>query len=437
MNTSSLAGHAIELVDIIVKSNSPADRIVADFYKERRYLGSHDRRWITEKVYSIIRNFILLKELSTSCAPHSGAFGVFIAHELQISDLKPDVIYQQFSNLISSYTLSGVEFDIDIFSRCIAERIDRIRNLKESEFTLRSFPEFFGKLLPDRIIHESLELMDSLNTEARFSIRVNTSRITRDKVIAELERAGIGATASLISPVGINLDKRVNLNTLQLFKSGMVEVQDESSQLVGFVVNPQPGELVVDACAGGGGKSLELADLSGGQARIYSLNVEPDRLSTLKSRSERDGFKNISAIRANRNSFDQIENLVSTADKVLVDAPCTGSGTIRRNPDKKFKLSESLVEKMSAYQCELIRHYAQLVRIGGVLVYSTCSIFELENRVVTAAFLESNSTFEQLDICDMRLEVDFSQLVHKGCIEIYPHRHDMDGFYIAVMRRVK
>ena len=281
-----------------------------------------------------------------------------------------------------------------------------------------------------------VSIMTALNREARVCVRVNTSRISRDKVLNSFKSQGVEAVPSAFSPMGIYLPKRVNLNNVRLYKEGLIEIQDEASQMIGLIVNPQEGEAIVDACAGAGGKSLEIAALSNGKTKIFALDVDTNRLKNLNLRAERGGYKNIVQVKVSGDSFDGVEQLLGCADKVIVDAPCSGSGTIRRNPDKKFHLTKSLVEKKASYQKSLLSHYSQLVKTGGLLFYATCSIFEEENQAVVEWFLSSDSRYKRLSVADFSHGQEFSELIEDGFLSIYPHRHEMDGFFAAVMKRL-
>jgi len=436
MNAASLAGHAIELLDNIVKTTHPADRTIADFYRTRRYIGSHDRKWITEKIYGIIRNFILLKDLEENCAPGLKALGVFLAHEIRFASMTPGEIVESYGMLLDTFRLTGNKIDIEKFTACIRTRLSILSDNPQNVFLLNSFPDFFVDLLPSSVRQDVVLLMSSLNHEAQVCLRVDTGKISREQAVASLAKEEIEASVSKFSPLGVYLPKRVNLNNLSLYKEGFVEVQEEGSQLVGLLVDPKKDETIVDACAGAGGKSLEFAALSGGLSKIFALDLEKDRLDKLKARANRSGYENITTIKVSDGDSEALARLIGEADKVVVDAPCTGSGTIRRNPDKKFRLTKMSVEKQSEYQKELLARYARLVRPEGLLFYMTCSIFEKENHSVIESFLESDQRFQLINASEMFSDSKFSDLIENNYVAIYPHRHDMDGFFAAVMKRL-
>ncbi len=436
MTPSSLAGHVIELIEKIGRSSLPADKVVADFYKERRYLGSHDRKWISDRTFTIVRNFLLLKDLVNHCGITQIGFGLFLANEIRLGQTN-DSVLSGYSQLFESYRAAGSDLDFDRFRGCAERRLEEIGTDASLLPLLYSFPNFFQGYVPKDHRGEMIPLMEALNHEANVCLRLNSGRITADEAVAKLHNDGIEAVPSKYSPIGIYLKKRVVLNEISLYRSGLLEVQDEASQMVGFVVDPQPGELIVDACAGAGGKSLLLAYLSGGKSNIIALDVDKDRLDNLRVRAKRAGIPNIEVKKVAQDDLHQAEELISSADKVLIDAPCSGSGTIRRNPDRKFRLSIELSEEYADRQQKLIRHYSRLVRPGGFLFYATCSLFEIENKSVADLFLESNRQFERLDLSDTDFGRKYPELIEDGCMATYPHKHDMDGFFCTGMKRIE
>jgi 16S rRNA (cytosine967-C5)-methyltransferase len=447
MKTSALAGHTIEVLDKINNTTIPADLAIAEFYKQRKYLGSHDRRWITEKLYSIIRNYIFIRELSKNCLSfdrENAAFSMFMIHEIEFSGIDTERIKSDYSQLLDSYKAAGYEINIESVVDCVRKTAAKFASDPTKHLLIHSFPDFFCTSLPLVVRDKCTSIMKGLNHEAKVCIRVDLARISREEVVNFFGNYGVEAFPSEYSPLGVYLSKRVNINVIELYKNGLIEIQDEASQLVGIVTQPREGEVIVDACAGAGGKSLELAALSEGKSDIIALDVDADRLKNLRVRIARSGYRNIEILKVRHPDFVGIEHLLGVADKVLVDAPCSGSGTIRRNPDKKFRLTADSISKAAAYQKELLKHYTKLVKPGGRVVYSTCSIFEEENQSVVNYFLESNSDFKKIDISEILVDPRFSGFIEDGFLTIYPfgdekggNCHEMDGFFVAVLERRK
>lgn len=413
----------------------PADKLISDFYKQRRYLGSHDRRWITQKFYGVIRNFIFIRELSKLCPSERDVLGMFLIHEIKFAGMNPEELKSDYSQLLDAYRLSGIEIDLANFVARVNDAATKLESDPANNSVVNSFPEFFCELLPPSVKGNCVSIMKALNREARVCIRIDTTKISRENVMGYFRNHGIEATPSEFSPFGVHLSKRMDLNTVDLYKRGLIEVQDEASQLVGLMVNPREGETIVDACAGAGGKSLELAALSGGKSKIFALDVDERRLNDLHIRANRGGYANIVASKISRDDFAGAETLIGSADKVIVDAPCSGSGTIRRNPDKKFRLTKSWVERQAAYQRSLLKHYSRLAKVGGLLFYVTCSIFEEENHVVVNEFLDADQRYNKVDASTLLVDPKFEDMMDDGFVTIYPDCYDMDGFFVAVMER--
>lgn len=436
MNSSSLAGHTVELLDSVVKSALPSDRVIQDFFRGRRYLGSHDRRWISDRIYDIIRNLLLLRTLSQRCAASISPLHVFLTREIIRGGMNAGQLESTYPALIESYRLSGKELDLIAWESCIKTGYDTLAKNHREDPLFYSFPDFFPALLPDSVGDELIPVMTALNHEAGVCIRVDINKMSREEVSLKFIGEGNPAEETEYSPLGLILSKRLNLNNDSLYRAGIIEVQEEASQLIGLLVSPQKDETIVDACAGAGGKSLEIAALAGGECRIFALDVDDARLRNLAARAGRSGYANITPIKVKEGNLGEAGKLIEAVDKVIVDVPCSGSGTIRRNPDKKFRITKELVAGYARYQKEILEQYAKLVRVGGILVYSTCSIFSDENISVVESFLESSGEFRREDAASYLPGEKFNRLVENGYLATYPHRHNMDGFFAAVMKRV-
>ena len=214
MTPSSLAGHVVELLDRIVKTDLPADKTISDFYRQRKYLGSHDRRWITDKIYGIIRNFLLLKEIGRELNPDSRALRTFLIYEILFAGMKVEEIRNVYSQLLESYRMAGTDVDLEELSNRSTHKLEMLKN-DEDEFVLNSFPDFFSDLLPSNVRSEYVPMMRALNHEARVCIRVDAGKISRDEAMESLHKEGVNASFSDFSPLGIYLSKRVNLNSME------------------------------------------------------------------------------------------------------------------------------------------------------------------------------------------------------------------------------
>jgi 16S rRNA (cytosine967-C5)-methyltransferase len=254
-----------------------------------------------------------------------------------------------------------------------------------------------------------------MNSQAPVFLRVNLLKTDKHTLKEALLKAGIETSEVPECTNALKLTKRENVFQNKLFKDGMFEVQDAGSQLISEFLDPKPGDTVIDACAGAGGKSLHLAALMKNKGRIISLDVEDWKLEELKKRARRAGAFNVEARLIEKSNT--IKNLKSKADKILLDVPCSGLGVIRRNPDAKWKLSLKSIEETKKMQEEILNSYSGMLKINGTLVYSTCSILPSENHEQVNKFLETNKNFTMLEENTL-----------------FPHR-GFDGFYMAMLKR--
>jgi 16S rRNA (cytosine967-C5)-methyltransferase len=283
----------------------------------------------------------------------------------------------------------------------------------------------------DQIGMETENLLRVLNTQSNVSLRVNLLKTTREECHKRLLNEGTETEVSKISPVGLISPKRFHCKSSASFNDGWYEMQDEGSQLISFIADPQPGEIVIDACAGSGGKSLHMAQLMKNTGEIIAADVDKNRLAELRKRAKRSGAN---IIQTEHRTNLATDNLSGKADLVLVDAPCSGVGTIRRNPWQKWNITESLIQHYAEKQKNILQFNSQFVKPGGKLVYATCSLFRQENDDVVKSFLSSHPDFV-LTYPEKILE-RFNLSLKNSTITIYPHHYNTDGFFIAVMKRV-
>ena len=274
----------------------------------------------------------------------------------------------------------------------------------------------------------------SMQQGAPLDIRVNTLLAKRDEVLQKLHEQKIEATLTPYSPVGIRLKEKIPLNKDDLFTEGKVEVQDEGSQLLGLLLAPKRSDMVVDFCAGAGGKTLMLSAVMNSQGRLYAMDVSEKRLANLKPRLKRSGASNIQPMLIAHENDLKVKRLSGKIDRVLVDAPCSGLGTLRRNPDLKFRQSPQSLEELKQKQTAILASASRLVKKGGRLVYATCSILPEENQDIVQAFLAANPDFALVP-AGVVLQQQKVALEMGDYLELRPHLHNTDGFFAAVMER--
>jgi 16S rRNA (cytosine967-C5)-methyltransferase len=290
-----------------------------------------------------------------------------------------------------------------------------------------------AQLAPDEV----LALGRALQTSAPLDLRVNTLKMRREEALAAFRQSGIEAALTPYSPLGLRLPEKIALSKHPLFISGAVEVQDEGSQLLGLIVEAKRGEMVVDFCAGAGGKSLLIGAQMQSSGRLYAFDTSEKRLANLTPRLKRSGLSNLYPVRIDSENDSKVKRLAGKMQRVLVDAPCSGLGTLRRNPDLKTRQSPQDVNELVAKQAAILTSAARLVKPGGRLVYATCSLLREENESVAQAFLSAHADYSLLDSRDIlaRLHVDLPQT--GPWLRLWPHTHHTDGFFAAVMERKK
>jgi len=247
---------------------------------------------------------------------------------------------------------------------------------------------------------------------------------------------GIATSPTPLSPVGLVVEKRAPLESIQAFKDGWFEMQDEGSQLLSLLLQLRGGMTVVDACAGAGGKSLHMSAMMNNQGTVFALDVDQRRLRNLTTRAVRAGALNIRTVTLEGNG-DPLHHLIGSADAVLVDAPCSGVGTYRRNPGLKLRFSAEKVEKLARKQRSLLEFYAPLVRAGGRLVYSTCTLLQQENEAVIENFLWRHDDFHVLSARDILAAAGVSLDMTEPYLLLLPHKTHTDGFFAAVLERAR
>jgi len=294
----------------------------------------------------------------------------------------------------------------------------------------------FDKLVAQNGEADTMQLADALNQPAPLDLRVNTIKANKDEVVAALATAPILCEPTPYAPLCLRVLKKPSLQNLPLFKSGAIEVQDEGSQILAQIVGAKRGEMVVDFCAGAGGKTLALGAIMRNTGRLYAFDVSDKRLTKLKPRLARSGLSNVHPVLIAHERDAKIKRLAGKIDRVLVDAPCSGLGTLRRNPDVKWRQSERAITELNEKQNAILAGAARLVKAGGRLVYVTCSLLDDENETVVAQFLAAHEDFALVPMRDVLAEQKIA-LEMGDFLKLLPHKHQTDGFFAAVLERKK
>lgn len=399
----------------ILRFTSPADVTLSRFFKDNPRFGGRERGVIAEAVYAVLRN----KSFFTDFA---GAGNTPSMRKLALLGL---------AETVGIEALGGLSEDETHFLTRIQE-VDR--NLLPAPIRANLPQWLFDKLVAQFGEPEALELAAVLNTPAPLDLRVNSIKAERDAVIAQLAQAPIVAEPMPYAPLGLRVQKKPALQNLPLFKEGAIEVQDEGSQVLAQILGARRGEMVVDFCAGAGGKTLAIGALMRNTGRLYAFDVSEKRLTKLKPRMARSGLSNVHPVVIAHERDAKVKRLAGKIDRVLVDAPCSGLGTLRRNPDVKWRQQPGAVAEMQEKQASILDGAARLVKNGGRLVYATCSLLNEENDVIVEGFLASHPDFELVPmhqvLAEQKIPLEMDQY-----LKLLPHKHQTDGFFAAVMQR--
>ena len=408
----------VEALTIVLPLNSPADVQLKRFFKEHAKLGVRDRAIIAETVYAVLRHRRAIEAITTDGVPRKMALLALTR-------------YQGMSSRELTNVLKKAEVTWLADSKSFVPK-------KTSRGIEAEFPDWVVAHLKISMSDKDiLALGRSMMNPAPLDLRVNTAKAKRDAVMKLLQRDGIICVATPWSPIGIRLQTKVALAKHPAFLEGFIEVQDEGSQLLGMLMEPKRGEMVVDFCAGAGGKSLLLAAMMGSTGRVYAMDVSEKRLTNLGPRLKRSGLSNVMPQKIDSENDTKIKRLAGKIDRVLVDAPCTGLGTLRRNPDLKYRQSEQALAELNVKQASILQSASRLVKPGGRLVYATCSFLTEENEMIAEAFLAKNPQFKLVDANKIfeRLKVPIK---NQGTyFRLTPQQHATDGFFAAVMERTK
>jgi len=410
--THSRLDEAASALSRVLTFEYPADAVLSRYFRDREALGQQDRAFVAESVFGVLRRKLLLDYIAPDATPRQLLL-LWLAR-------------------IAGY--SGRELG----ALCSSDETQWLNNTR-AQGTLplsveADLPQWVIDRLPEHDATFVRALGRALQESAPLDLRVNTLRATRDEVLARLNAEGIGAAPTPLSPIGIRLQGKPALGRHPLFTSGSVEVQDEGSQLLGYLLAPRRTDLVVDFCAGAGGKTLMLGALMNSQGRIYAFDVSEKRLSKLKPRLKRSGLSNLHPLVIAHENDTKVKRLAGKIDRVLVDAPCSGMGTLRRNPDLKFRQSPDGVAELVVKQTAILNAAARLVKPGGRLVYATCSLLTTENQQIVDAFLAANPQFTALN-CGELLQKQGIALECGNHMQLWPQIHRTDGFFAVALER--
>jgi 16S rRNA (cytosine967-C5)-methyltransferase len=397
----------------------PADAVLRHFFQAER-IGSNERSLVAETLFGVLRHRLFLEH------------GCTLEDKGQATERRMALAYWV---KFGGYNLRELAM---LLKAKEAEWLGKVKSVDVNSLPLSiqaELPDWIiEKLRPQHSDAEILELGRSMQQPAPLDLRVNTLLAGRNEVLKALQSEGMDAQATPYSPMGIRLKYEPALNKHPLFLAGRFEVQDQGSQLLGLLLAPKRNEMVVDFCAGAGGKTLMLGAMMNSQGRLYAWDISEKRLANLKPRLKRSGLSNVQPQCIAHENDSKVKRLAGKINRVLVDAPCSGLGTLRRNPDLKFRQSPQSITELKAKQTAILASAARLLKQGGRLVYATCSLLREENQAIVETFLAAHSDFTLLPAGEV-LKQQHIELSMGDYLQLTPQLHNTDGFFAAVLER--
>ena len=419
---------AIELLDEVLGTDRAADGVISAYFRNRRFIGAGDRRSVSDQIWRVLRH---RARLGWALGTDHPSGRLFVAANLVRGEGRSiDAIAGLYS---------GAKNGPSPLAANEKRMVERVKTRDDSAmprevklecpwWLLEKFDAAFGA--------EADKELAALDSEAALDLRVNTLKATRDEVLANLTGEDLKASSTPLSPIGVRLPARISLGDHAGFRDGLFEVQDEASQICAQLVDAKPGSKVLDLCAGAGGKTLAIAAAMQNKGQITACDVSVGRLERSKLRLRRAGVHN-ATLRILEDKDKWIKRQAGTFDRVLVDAPCSGTGAWRRNPDARWHLKPENLENLRATQDSVLDQGAPLVKLGGRLIYATCSLLPEENTQRAEAFLARHLEFKVVPVKDV-----WSAILPTPCptedafLTLTPHRYGTDGFFVAIFERI-
>ena len=434
MHPKALLDACTELTRLLLRFDHPADSVVSKYFRDQRKqmaLGPRERGVLAETGYNVLRQKLRFEHLAKSGSGvrerRLAILGWAAYLDTQAKLQQPQATHGDRGFMKAAMS----EMEFKWLADCDAATDEAF--LAPHRHNL---PPWLAEALEAQLGDDFWPLVDSLQHTAGLDVRVNSLQAKRADVQAELEKNGIAVMPTPFSPWGLRMNAKPNLSKLTLFEKGVIEVQDEGSQLLALLLDAKRGEMVADFCAGAGGKTLALGAAMRNTGRLYAFDTSAHRLEAMKPRLARSGLSNIHPVAIAHERDDRIKRLRGKMDRVLVDAPCTGLGTGRRNPDLKWRQTPEAVAELTVKQAAILASAARLLKPGGRLVYATCSLLPAENEEIAQAFSAAHPNFKPLLVKDLLTDFEVSQpedlCTPDGLyLRLWPHRHGTDGFFAA------
>jgi 16S rRNA (cytosine967-C5)-methyltransferase len=440
MHPKALVEACTELVRLTLKFDHPADSVVSKFFRDYRKtyaFGPRERAALAETTYNVLRNKLRYDHFAPSGSGPKERRLAILGFAQHLKDQAPANNAPKSAKHANNSPLDFLFSALNKQEAAWLEACEAVSPADLMERHRHNMPEWLVEPLKAQVGEGFWPLVARLNGGAPLDLRVNTFTDKRADVQHELKLAGIRAVDTPFSPWGLRIEGKPALSGLDAFARGAIEVQDEGSQLLALLLDAKRGEMVVDFCAGAGGKTLAIGASMRSTGRLYAFDTSGYRLESLKPRLARSKLSNVhpSAIAHERD--ERVKRLSGKIDRVLVDAPCSGLGTLRRNPDLKWRQSPKAVEELTVKQTSILASAARLVKSGGRLVYATCSVLPEENEAIAQAFSAAHPNFVPLSAADTLTELKVANAASLCTtdglyLRLWPHIHATDGFFAAV-----
>lgn len=426
----------IELYDSVMETSKPADQIMHAYFRERKFIGSKDRRFIADGIYTLLRHYGRLNWwMQHAGMKEDGRSAVLLWLVLGVNASNDDI----------EYLFDGSGYGPGVL---LGSERNALKRLDSKNFTHPDMPENIALECPDWA-YDGLKTqfgdsfaaeMQAMQTEAPLDIRVNTLKAQRDEVMATLRKDDFKLRKSVYSPLGLRVEGRPPFSAHPAYQNGMFDIQDEGSQMLALLCGAKPGEWIVDFCAGAGGKTLALAAQMQNKGRIWACDIEQNRLENSRKRLRRSGVHCVEMQLLKNENDDWVKKHKQKADCVMIDAPCSGVGTWRRNPFMRWHNLGPTFQALTDVQQSILQSASRLVKTGGRLLYATCSMLPAENQLQVDRFLAANPDFKPVPLADMWAVTGFDAPqgldLAVSSIQFTPAQHETDGFFISAMVRL-
>ena len=422
--TPNLIRQAAVVLSNLLTFSGPADAKLGEFFRNHRDLGTKERAFVAESVYGVLRRLRFLSTVTANAEDDpDDARKLILAYLLRVQGMSIRELEPMLNEQQKEWALM-----------IKAKPTDNLPLAVQAD--VRDW--LWDKLVAQYGEAEALTIARSMHEQATLDLRVNTIKADRDDVLEKFQTQNTSGITSFektpYSPVGIRMPNRMSISRHVLFTEGKIEVQDEGSQLLAFLVAPKRGMMVADFCAGAGGKTLAMGALMRNTGRLYAFDVSEKRLHNLGQRLKRSGLSNLQAQLISSETDAKLKRLNGKFDRVLVDAPCSGLGTLRRNPDLKWRQTLDDVAELNLKQANILARAAKLTKVGGRLIYATCSLLRDENENIAERFLATHPDFKLLDAAEILAQQQI-MLDTGPYLKLLPHLHNTDGFFAAVFEK--